>query len=80
MVYKDFKDLARRTASDKVFCKKNLFNIAKIQIMVNISVYLLLFFDKKYAGTSIYTETGINSVITLLTVIKIASLTELFCN
>ena len=35
MTYADFKDLHRRTASDKVLCDKEL-NITKIQNMIDI--------------------------------------------
>ena len=35
MTYADFKDLPRRTASDKVLCDKEL-NITKIQNMIDI--------------------------------------------
>ena len=35
MTYADFKDLPRRTASDKVLCDKEL-NITKIQNMTDI--------------------------------------------
>ena len=35
MVYGDFKDLTRRTASDKILRNKS-FNIAKIQNMMDI--------------------------------------------
>ena len=43
MGYGDFKDLARRTASDKVL-RDNAFNIAKIQNMMDIKDILLLWF------------------------------------
>ena len=43
MAYGDFKDLPRRTASDKIFCDK-AFNIAKIQNKVNINEDLLKWF------------------------------------
>ena len=43
MVYGEFKDLPRRTASDKVFPDK-AFNIAKIQNMMNINKNLLQWF------------------------------------
>ena len=40
MVYGDFKDLAKRTASDKISLDKP-FNIAKIQKMIDIREVLL---------------------------------------
>ena len=40
MAYGDFKNLARRTASDKVLRDK-AFNVAKIQSMMNIKVVFL---------------------------------------
>ena len=40
MVYGDFKDLNRRTTADKV-CHYTVFNIAKIQNMMDINVDLL---------------------------------------
>ena len=43
MAYVDFKNLARRTASDKVL-RDNAFNIAKIQNMMDIKDILLLWF------------------------------------
>ena len=43
MAYGDFKDLAKRTASDKDLRFK-AFNIAKIQIMMDIEEILLLWF------------------------------------
>ena len=43
MGYGDFKDLARRTASDNVL-RDNAFNIAKIQNMMDIKDILLLWF------------------------------------
>ena len=53
MAYGDFKDLARRTASDKVLRDK-AFNIAKNLKMIDIKEVLLLwfiiFFDKKSAS------------------------------
>ena len=39
MAYGDFKDLSRRTASDKVLCNK-AFEIAVICSMININVEL----------------------------------------
>ena len=55
MAYSDFKDLSRRTGSDKVLGDK-AFNIAKIQNFMDINTDLLhwftIFFDKKSAGTS----------------------------
>ena len=43
MAYGDFKDLAKRTASDKDLIFK-AFNIAKIQNMMDIEEILLLWF------------------------------------
>ena len=43
MAYGDFKDLAKRTASDKDLRSK-AFNIAKIQNMMDIEEILLLWF------------------------------------
>ena len=43
MAYGDFKNLARRTASDKVLWDK-AFNFAKIQNMTDIKEVLLLWF------------------------------------
>ena len=43
MAYGDFKDLAKRTASDKVLRDKS-FNIAKNQNMMNIKKVLFLWF------------------------------------
>ena len=43
MTYGDFKDLARRTVSDKVL-KDKAFDIAKIQNMICIKEALLLWF------------------------------------
>ena len=43
MAYGDFKDLAKRTASDKDLRFK-AFNIAKIQNMIDIEEILLLWF------------------------------------
>ena len=45
MVYEDFKDLTRRTASDKILRDK-AFNIAKIRNMMGINVDLLQWFIK----------------------------------
>ena len=53
MAYIDFKDLTRRTASDKILCDK-VFNIAKnpkhdgCQRCLALMVYK--FYDKKYGG------------------------------
>ena len=48
-----FKDLLRRTASDKVLCDK-AFNIAKIskygRYQIGLAVMLYKFFDKKYSS------------------------------
>ena len=43
MTHGDFKDLPRRTASDKVFCDK-AFDIAKIQNMMETKVVWHLWF------------------------------------
>ena len=43
MAYRNFKDLTRRTASDKILRDK-AFNIAKIENMMDIKVDLLKWF------------------------------------
>ena len=43
MAYRDFKDLTRRTACDKILCNK-AFYIAKIQNMMDIKEFLLQWF------------------------------------
>ena len=59
MAYGDFKDLTRRTASDKILRDK-AFNIAKIGNMMDIKVDLLqwsiTFLIKKTSGTGIKNE------------------------
>ena len=50
MVYRDFKDLTRRTASDKILSDK-AFTMLKIQNMMDIKGvllrWLIIFFQKK---------------------------------
>ena len=59
MAYGDFKDLTRRTASDKILRDK-AFNIAKIWNMMDIKVDLLqwskTFLIKKTSGSGIKNE------------------------
>ena len=58
MAYRDFKDLAKRTASDKVLRDK-AFNIAKILNIIDIKEGLLLwftFFNKKSSGRGVNIE------------------------
>ena len=59
MAYGDFKDLTRRTASDKILRDK-AFNIAKIGNMMDIKVDLLQWsitcLIKKTSGTGIKNE------------------------
>ena len=59
MAYRDFKDLARRTASDKVLRDK-VFNIAKNpkydKYRRGLSSTVYKFFDKKSAGTGVNTH------------------------
>ena len=43
VAYRDFKDLTRRTACDKILCNK-AFYIAKIQNMMDIKEFLLQWF------------------------------------
>ena len=56
MAYRDFKDLSRRTASDKILCDKE-FNIAKnpkydgYQLVLALMAYK--FFDKNASGSGI---------------------------
>ena len=56
MAYRDFKDLARRTASDRVFRDKK-FNIAKnpkyYGYQKGLASMFYKFFDKKSAGSSV---------------------------
>ena len=63
MPWGDFKDLSRRTASDKVLHDK-AFNVTKNQNMMDIKRELTSmvdrFFDKHSASASIHTWTGIN--------------------
>ena len=53
MVYGDFKDLTRRTASDKILCNK-AFNIAKNPkydgYQRGLASMVYKFFDKKTSG------------------------------
>ena len=62
MAYKDFKDLSRRTASDRVLCEK-AFNITKNPkydgCQRGLPAMVCNFFDKKSSTT--YKGTGINS-------------------
>ena len=59
MAYGDFKDLTRRTASDKIFHDK-AFNIAKNQKLDgyerDLASTVYKFFDKKASGSSIKNE------------------------
>ena len=59
MAYGDFKDLARRTASDKVLRDK-AFNIAKNPkydgYQRGLASMVYKFFDKKYAGSGVNTH------------------------
>ena len=56
MAYRDFKDLARRTASDRVLRDKK-FNIAKnpkyYGYQKGLASMFYKFFDKKSAGSSV---------------------------
>ena len=56
MVYGDFKDLARRTASDKIL-RDEAFNIAKNprydRYQMGLTSVVYAFFDKKSAGSGI---------------------------
>ena len=55
MAFRDFKDLPRRTASDKVLCAK-VFNIAKKprcdRYRKGLTSLVYMFFDKKFAGAN----------------------------
>ena len=56
MAYGDFKDLNRRTTSDKVLRDKAL-HIAKIQNSnVDLIQWFIIFFDKITSGSGIKTE------------------------
>ena len=59
MAYGDFKDLARRTASDKVL-RDNAFNIAKNPkydgYQCGIASVVYKFFDRKSAGSGVNTH------------------------
>ena len=59
MVYGDFKDLTRRTASNKILCHK-AFNIAKNPkydgYQSSLASMVYKFFDKKTSGSSIKIE------------------------
>ena len=59
MVYKDFKDLTRRTASDKILSDK-AFNIAKSpkcdEYQCRLASMMYKFFDKKITGSGIKNE------------------------
>ena len=63
MTWRDFKDLASRSASDRVWHDK-AFNIAKNQkhngYQRGITLVVYRFFNNKSAGTSTHTGTGIN--------------------
>ena len=56
MVYGDFKDLARRTASDKIL-RDEAFNIAKNpkydRYQMGLASVFYTFFDKKSAGSDV---------------------------
>ena len=58
MAYGNFKDLARRTASDKVFRDK-AFNIAKNpkynEYQIGLASMVYKFFDKKSSGSVVTT-------------------------
>ena len=59
MAYGDFKDLTRRTASDKILCDKT-FNIAKNtnynEYQRDLASMVYIFFDKKTSGEAIKNE------------------------
>ena len=59
MAYRDFKNLARRTASDKVLRDK-AFNIAENQkydgYQIILASIVYKFFDKGYRGSGVNTE------------------------
>ena len=59
MAYGDFKDLTRRTASDKILCDK-AFNIAKNtnynEYQRDLASMVYIFFDKKTSGEAIKNE------------------------
>ena len=62
MAYGDFKDLARRTASDKVLREKKAFNIAKNpkynRYQRGLASMIYKFFDKKLKGSGVNTRTN----------------------
>ena len=64
VAYGDFKDLAKRTASDKVL-KDQAFNIAKIPkydgYQRGLAAMVYKFFDKKSAGGSVNMQLGANT-------------------
>ena len=59
MAYGDFKDLTRRTASDKILCDKT-FNITENQkcdgYQRGLALMIYKFFDKKTSGSGIKNE------------------------
>ena len=63
MAYGDFKDLARRTASDK-FLRDKAFNIAKYpkydRYQRGLASMVYTFFDKKSKGSSVNIPLEIN--------------------
>ena len=63
MAYGDFKDLARRTASDK-FLRDKAFNIAKYpkydRYQRGLASMVYTFFDKKSKGSSVNMPLEIN--------------------
>ena len=64
MAYGDFKDLARRTPSDKIFRDKT-FNIAKNPrydgYQRGLASMAYRFFDKKFAGSGIVNNNNNNN-------------------
>ena len=63
MAYKDFKDLPRRTASNKVLWD-NAFNIAKTSkyegCQCGLASMVYKFFDKKSSGSSVKSKLMLN--------------------
>ena len=61
MAYGDFKDLARRTASDEILRNK-AFNIAKNpkydEYQRGLASVVYIFFDKKSTGSAVNTHTN----------------------
>ena len=55
MAHGDFKDLTRRTVSDKIWCDK-AFNIAKNPKYDGLASMVYKFFDKKTSGLGIKNE------------------------